>query len=178
MSAPSTSSTALAAVCIVDSSLAVAIEWGRIFSDYLAPIIQRLAELTSNVNQVMSQTPSHPQPLHSPSTVQDRLHYIWPRILSSFTPSLSAFLPAIRFDEQGDEGRVRKVLYRSDWHWIQFRRHGCPRGYCRCARGIHLRPTIILSLPEAKSRRCLTSSANQSAFLSVNPRYNSRTSQL
>ena len=51
----STHSTVLATICIVDSSLAVAIEWAKIFPDYLTPIIQRLAELTSNVNQVTSQ---------------------------------------------------------------------------------------------------------------------------
>ena len=50
----STPSTVLATICVVDSSLAVAIEWGRVFSDYLGPIIQRLAELASNVNQVTS----------------------------------------------------------------------------------------------------------------------------
>lgn len=48
----STPSTILATVCVVDSSLALAIEWAKIFSDYLSPIIQRLAELTSNPNQV------------------------------------------------------------------------------------------------------------------------------
>ena len=58
MSASPTPSTVLATICVVDSSLAVAIEWGRIFTDYLAPIIQRLAELTSNVNQVTSRSRS------------------------------------------------------------------------------------------------------------------------
>ena len=52
MSVSSTPSTVLGTICVVDSSLAVATEWGRIFSDYLTPIIQRLAELTSNANQV------------------------------------------------------------------------------------------------------------------------------
>ena len=50
----STPSTILAAVCVVDSSLALAVEWPKVLSDYLTPIIQRLAELTCNVNQVMS----------------------------------------------------------------------------------------------------------------------------
>lgn len=48
----STPSTILATICVVDSSLALAIEWTKIFSDYLTPIIQRLAELTLNANQV------------------------------------------------------------------------------------------------------------------------------
>ncbi|KAF9650243.1 hypothetical protein BDM02DRAFT_3268153 [Thelephora ganbajun] len=47
----STPSTVLATICVVDSSLAVAVEWAKIFSDYLTPIIQRLAELASNANQ-------------------------------------------------------------------------------------------------------------------------------
>jgi hypothetical protein len=50
----STPSTILAAICVVDSSLALAMEWQKIFSDYLTPITQRLGELTSNVNQVTS----------------------------------------------------------------------------------------------------------------------------
>lgn len=50
----STPSTILAAVCLVDSSLPVAVEWQKIFSEYLTPIIQRLAEITANPNQVSS----------------------------------------------------------------------------------------------------------------------------
>jgi len=70
----STQSTVLATICVVDSSLAVAIEWGKIFSDYLAPIIQRLAELTSNVNQVTSQRALPPNLLTFLSSGSDSLH--------------------------------------------------------------------------------------------------------
>lgn len=59
-SAPSTPSTVLAAICVVDSSLALAVEWSKIYSDYLAPIIQRLAELASNVSQVTVPIGSQP----------------------------------------------------------------------------------------------------------------------
>lgn len=45
--------TILAAICVVDSSLALAVEWAKIFSDYLTPVNQRLAELTSSANQVI-----------------------------------------------------------------------------------------------------------------------------
>ena len=70
----STQSTVLATICVVDSSLAVAIEWGKIFSDYLAPIIQRLAELTSNVNQVTSQRARTPSLLILLSSGSDSSH--------------------------------------------------------------------------------------------------------
>jgi len=141
----STPSTVLATICVVDSSLAVAIEWGKIFSDYLGPIIQRLAELTSNVNQVTSQPTLAHRPFRSSSPVQDRFHHLWSRILSSFAPPLSAFLPAISSDEQGDQGRTRKVLYRPHWYWFQLRRHGCSRRHRRCARGICPQHSAIFS---------------------------------
>jgi len=113
-------------------------------------------------------------PLTPPPLVQDRFHHIRSHILSSFAPSLSAFLPAISSHEQGDEGRTGKALYRPNWHWFQFRRHGCSRRHRRCARGICPRPSIILSFLEANPRRCSTSYANLSASPSVNPRYNNR----
>ena len=70
----STQSTVLATICVVDSSLAVAIEWVKIFPDYLAPIIQRLAELTSNANQVRSRRDPAPSPLTFLSSGSGLLH--------------------------------------------------------------------------------------------------------
>ena len=64
----STPSTTLATICVVDSSLPVAVEWTKIFQNYLVPIFQRLGELTSNVNQVTSRPPS-PSLSGSPSSV-------------------------------------------------------------------------------------------------------------
>ena len=58
-----TPTTILATICVVDSSLALAMEWPKVFTDYLTPIIQRLAELTSNVNQVTSHLSSSATPL-------------------------------------------------------------------------------------------------------------------
>ena len=144
--AASTPSTVLATICIVDSSLAIAIEWGKISSEYLVPIIQRLAELAPNANQVTSHQAlalsysADPLP-----PVQDRIYHIWSRVLSPFAPALSAFLPAICSDEQGDQGRTRKVLHRPDWHRLQLRRYGCSRRHRRCTRGIC--PQFTAGLP-------------------------------
>ena len=143
MSASTTPSTLLATICIVDSSLAVAIEWARIFPDYLAPIIQRLAELTTNVNQVRPSPRS--QLCCSPSPVQDRIHHLWSCVLSSLASPLSAFLPAISSDEQGDERRTRKVLHRPDWHRFQLRRYGCSRRHRRRTRGTY--PQLAINVP-------------------------------
>lgn len=80
----------------------------------------------------------------SPSPVQDRIHHIWSRVLPPFAPTLSTFLSAICSDEQGDEGRARKVLHRTYWHRFQLRRHGCSRRNRRRTRGICPRLTINL----------------------------------
>jgi len=91
----STPSTLLATICVVDSSLAVAIEWGKIFSDYLAPIIQRLAELTSNASQVMSrrELSATPLTLSSSGSVSSHMasHPLAPLLFSASVSSSHLF---------------------------------------------------------------------------------------
>lgn len=154
----STPSTILATVCVVDSSLALAIEWPKVYADYLNPVIQRLAELTSNVNQVAFACPFQSLATHPPP-VQDRFHYIWSHVLSSFAPSLSTLLSAISSREQGDERGSRKAVPWLYWYWFQLRWHGCSRRHCGCTRGTCLQPPTIFS-PKLNLRRCLISYAN------------------
>jgi hypothetical protein len=156
----STPSTILATIFVVDSSLALAIEWSKIFSDYLTPIIQRLAELTSNVNQVVTFQRAFQLSATLLTLPQFRIGFITYGLTSSRPSPLLCqrfFQTSLPMSKEMKEEPAKLSIGNTGI--------GSSSGGMAVLEGIVAAievpaPTLSNPFPEANLRRCLTNYAN------------------